>query len=62
MIQMNMQDRVNSDFKLENCVFGVHTVAKFHIPEMMVVLPFVKRILGNTDGVYTYCIEQSGVY
>lgn len=62
MIQMNMQAQLDSDFKLSNCLFGMRAVAGVSIPEKMITLPFITKMIGNTGGRYTFHIEQSNAY
>ncbi|WP_167958967.1 DUF5702 domain-containing protein [Anaerosporobacter faecicola] len=52
LIQINMQGIIGNTFQLEHCVFGIKVHAVMSIPEKFITFPFVKDILGKTEGGY----------
>lgn len=62
IIQMNMQKELGSGFYLSNCVFGMEVLADMKLPEKFITFPFIKQILGETEGYYSFKVKDMEAY
>lgn len=62
IIQMNMQKELGSGFYLSNCVFGMEVLAYMKLPEKFITFPFIKLILGETEGYYLFKVKDIEAY
>ena len=62
IIQMNMQKVLGDGFYLSNCIFGMEVQAYMKLPEQFITFPFMKRILGETEGYYSFRIRDIDAY
>ncbi|SHM88728.1 hypothetical protein SAMN02746066_03768 [Anaerosporobacter mobilis DSM 15930] len=62
IIQMNMQKVLGDGFYLSNCIFGMEVQAYMKLPEQFITFPFMKRILGETEGYYSFRVRAIDAY
>lgn len=62
IIQMNMQKELGNGFYLSNCVFGMEVLAYMKLPEKFITFPFIKTILGETEGYYSFKVKEIEAY
>lgn len=62
IIQMNMQKELGSRFYLSNCIFGMEVLSYMKLPEKFITFPFIKRILGETEGFYSFKVKDIDAY
>lgn len=62
IIQMNMQKVSGDGFYLSNCIFGMEVQAYMKLPEQFITFPFMKRILGETEGYYSFRVRDIYAY
>ncbi len=62
MIQMNMQKVLGLRFCLSDCLFGMEVLAYMKLPEQFITFPFMKRVLGETEGYYSFEIKNIDAY
>ena len=62
IIQMNMQKELGSGFYLSNCVFGMEVLAYMKLPEKFITFPFIRQILGETEGYYSFKVKDIEAY
>ena len=62
VIQMNMQKELGSGFYLSNCIFGMEVLAYMKLPEKFITFPFIKQILGETEGYYSFKVRDIDAY
>ncbi|WP_455717425.1 DUF5702 domain-containing protein [Anaerosporobacter sp.] len=62
IIQMNMQKMLGTGFYLWNCVFGMEVMAYMKIPEKFATFPFMKQIIGETEGYYSFKVKDVDAY
>lgn len=62
IIQMNMQKELGSGFYLSNCIFGMEVLAYMKLPEKFITFPFIKQILGETEGYYSFKVKDIEAY
>ena len=62
IIQMNMQKVLGDGFYLSNCIFGIEVQAYMKLPEQFITFPFMKRILGETEGYYSFRVRAIDAY
>lgn len=62
IIQMNMQKVLGSKFYLSNCIFGMEVLADMKLPEKFITFPFIKEILGETEGYYSFKVRDIEAY
>lgn len=62
VIQINMQQQLGKQFFLSNCMYGMEVNATFTIPEKFVAFPFIKEIIGQTKGSYSFNVKTSSAY
>lgn len=62
IIQMNMQKLLGSGFYLSNCIFGMEAMAYMKVPERFITFPFIKQIIGDTDGFYSFKVKDVDAY
>lgn len=62
IIQMNMQKILGNSFYLSNCVFGMEARAYMSLPEKFITFPFIKPILGETQGYYSFKVKDVDAY
>lgn len=54
LIQMNLQNNYSDSFHIKNCIFGFQVTADFKMDSKFVTLPFIKNLIGQEDGEYSY--------
>lgn len=62
IIQMNMQKLLGSGFYLSNCIFGMEAMAFMKVPEKFITFPFIKQIIGDTEGFYSFKVKDVDAY
>ncbi len=62
IIQMNMQKELGNGFYLSNCVFGMEVLAYMKLPEKFITFSFIKTILGETEGYYSFKVKEIEAY
>lgn len=50
LIQENINIRYNTDFNLQNCIFGYEAKAKFHIKPLFTTFSFMNKYIGKDNG------------